>query len=140
MKSLITTLTMIFISFGANAFTVENLYQNCKPYQNNGFEFDNLSNDQSNKALICIGYIRGVIDMGHKNCQYLRESYNIKSIDIMAFNSLSQFTANGLNPSINGTIASFNNFAENNVDKWKYRPTVFSAQFVGKNYPCKLEE
>ena len=43
MKLLITTLTMVFISFGANALTIEELYKDCKPYQNSGFEFKKLS-------------------------------------------------------------------------------------------------
>ena len=64
MKLLITSLTMIFISFGANALTIEQLYKKCKPYQNNGFEFDNLSPGQIHNAVACLSYIAGLTGRG----------------------------------------------------------------------------
>ena len=74
MKLLITTLTMIFISFEVSAFSVEDLYKRCKPFQNNGFAFDNLSEDQMQKGLMCLSYIKALIDLGGKNCMYLKSA------------------------------------------------------------------
>ena len=136
-KLAILSLTMIFISFGANAFTVEDLYKRCKPFQNNGFAFDNLSNDQMQKGLMCLSYIRGIIDLGGKNCIYLKSALKSKWIDKYALQNLSPFIANDPDVPINAAITSFVKFAENNTSKWGYSPSNYNDDFIGKDYPCK---
>ena len=68
MKLLITTLTMIVISFGANAFPIKDMYAHCKPFQNNGFKIQNLDDTQQLNALSCMAYMRALRDVGEWNC------------------------------------------------------------------------
>ena len=139
MKLIITTLTLIFISFGANAITVEKLYKFCKPYQNNGFQFDNLSSVQKNNAVGCLSYITGMVDKGSGTCRMIKEINKKKLIDKKQLNFLSSLIANE-RAQINAIIASFNNYAENNTDKWKYTPGSYTYEFISKKFPCKLDK
>ena len=79
MKLLITTITIFFISFGASALSVEELYKFCKPFQNNGFSLDNLSQNKVDKAFGCMAYIRGLAERGYVSCIYLR-GFNKKEL------------------------------------------------------------
>jgi hypothetical protein len=128
---------MIFVSFGVSAFSIENLYKICKAYQANGFSFDNFSKTQVSNSLACISYLRGVKDLGSKNCRYLKISKEQGLITLPAFNVLSGYNANKENININALIASFNNYAENNTDKWEYNPTSYSEIFLSQKFPCK---
>ena len=140
MKLLITTLTMIFISFGANALSIEDLYKHCKRFQTNGFSLDNLSEVQQTGAIACSMYLRGLIDLGWKNCKSLRILKEEGLINPQAFEGLSKVTANKMNVKINALIASFNNYAENYSENWSYSPTEFSHAFLSDKFPCKLDK
>jgi len=137
MKLLTTTLTIILFSFGANALTVERLYKNCKPYQNNGLSFDGLNTKQKTGALLCATYIRAMIDMGGQNCVFLNEIYKDTS-DKIAIQVLSSFHANNKKAPLDAVITSFVIFAENNTSNWKYSPSSYVKEFIGKNHSCKL--
>ena len=135
---------MIFISFGASAYTansynVETLYKNCKPYQNNGFIFDGLDRYQMENAIDCTAYVKGLIDLGYKNCQYLRIVYKEKGISMTTSKLLSDFIANETNVSIDTIIKAFIKYAENNPKVWKYSPVNYTNVFLSKNYPCNIK-
>ena len=140
MKLLITTLTMIFISFGAHAFNVETLYKYCKPYQNNGFSWDNLSKSKIQDGIICISYFRGLGEAGYGTCDYFRRVYDRGLIDIKAFKTLSSLTANEKFGSVTQIITSFINFAENNPQHWKYSPYNYTNKYISEKFPCKLDK
>jgi hypothetical protein len=142
-KLLITTLTMIFMSFGASAYTansynIETLYKYCKPYQNNRFIFKGLDRYQIENAIDCTAYVKGLIDLGYKNCLYLRQVYKEKGIRMTASQILSDFIANETNVSINVVIKTFIKYAENNLKVWKYSPFNYTNVFLSKNYPRKI--
>ena len=139
MKLLITTLTMIFISFGASAVSVESLYKQCKPFQSNGFAFENLSTKNVQNAIACLSYLAGMRDTGLANCQMMREYNKMKFIDKNKLEIISNLSANA-NVHIDQVITSFTNYAENNSDEWKYSPTVYASKYLYKKFPCTLDE
>jgi hypothetical protein len=139
MKLLISTLTIIFISFGANAFNVEDLYKKCKPLQNSGFTLDNLNLTQKSNAVHCATFIRAILSMGARNCVMLQEAYK-RTTDVITVRTLADLLANDFNISLNAAVTSFVIFAENNTQYWKYGPTNYVNKFIGKNYPCKLDK
>ena len=140
MKLLITTLTMIFISFGANAVEIGKMYNNCKPFQNNGFSMNGLAEEQLITATVCGGYFRGMIDLGVKNCVFLRIFHKYKMVDDDEFKSFSKVLANTMNPNLRAVIAGFINYAENNSEKWDKEIGLISHNFLSEKFPCKLEE
>ena len=97
MKLIVTTLTMIFIGFGASAITVEELYKDCKPLQNNGFAFENLKRNQMQAALACTAYLNGLADRGYVSCNHLKTLNKNKKIlfDKKKIFAISLITANG---------------------------------------------
>ena len=131
---------MIFVSFGANAFNIEDLYKKCKPFQNNGFTLDNLNETQQQNALMCLSHLDALRKLGYKNCAYLKKAYENKMINITAFETLSSLIANDKDTQINAVITSFVNFAENKPQKWKYTPSNYNEEFIGNIYPCKLDK
>lgn len=139
MKLLIITLTMIFISFSTSAVTVGDLYKYCKPYQNNGFEFNNLGTVQIQNALGCMFYLRGMIDRGRGNCIVLEEMNKMNIIETNKLKVFSNLTANDKAP-LNPIITSFINYAENNTHQWKYSPLSYAQDFISKKFPCKIKE
>ena len=141
MKLIITTLTMFFISFGASAMSVEELYKDCKPLQNNGFAFETLKRNQMEAALACTAYLNGLADRGYVNCRHLKALNKNKNIlfDKKNLEVISSITANA-KFSNNPLITSFINFAENNPQKWKFAPYNYASQFIGKMFPCKLDK
>jgi len=50
----------------ANAYSGEELYQNCLPYTQNGFVTD------TTETIECVVYIRGALDAAVQNCHSLR--------------------------------------------------------------------
>lgn len=140
MKLLITTLTMIFMSYGASAAKIELMYKNCKPFQNNGFNFNNLNNEQYETSLMCVSYFRGMLDLGYKNCVYLKASHKNKLIDYKTFETLSYIIANRRNSNLNAVVAGFNKFAENNTDKWDAEIGAYSHIFISEKFPCKINK
>ena len=126
-------------SSGANAsISIEDLYKNCKPFQNNGFSFKNLSPSKRQKGLHCFSYLAGLRDKGNASCIFINEMNKDKDLDKINLELFSSLFANG-DASINPLITSFINFAENNTDKWKQSVWVFSSEFIGKKFPCKIE-
>ena len=140
MKLLITTLTILLVNFGANAFTIEDMYKYCKPLQNNGFDLDGLSKTKNVNATICLTYFRALKDFGARNCILLNQaekSMEIPTSRVQLFKSLFANADEGV--SINSIITSFNTFAENNTDKWNANPAYQHLLYLGKKFPCKQD-
>mgnify|MGYP001422745854 CR=1 FL=1 len=52
MKLLITTLTMIFFSFRANAIIIKNLSGQCSKYRSNDFSIDSMNEKQIHDTML----------------------------------------------------------------------------------------
>ena len=139
MKLRITTLTMIVISLGANSYTIEKLYENCKPFQNNGFSFEDLSPTKTLNATACFSYLSGLRDRGIENCKVMDEFGKRGFFDKRKLEVLSTFTANKM-VDVKQIIASFTNYAENNTENWQVTSSIYAYKFISKKFPCKLEE
>lgn len=140
MKLLITTLTIIFISFGANASSnIETLYKYCKIYQNNGFKFKSTDQLVELKSVICQSEIRMMVHLGDKNCAILQEIYK-NSTDKIKLEVFAKMAANGREQSISQVIMTFINFAEKNPQLWKDKVILHSKLFLGNKFPCKLKK
>ena len=141
MKLLITTLTMIFISFASNAtLPIKEMFAHCKPLQNNGFKIQNLDNIQQINALTCMSYMRALRDVGEWNC-FLLNTAKRRGTDTKSkgFQIAKTLMANA-NADVTAVVASFNKFAENNPDKWDKPIGPFSNVFLSAIFPCKIKE
>ena len=140
MKLLITTLTMIFISFGAFGWSIGETYKLCKPYQNNGFEINGLSNMAQVNSTLCKTTFRMLINTGVRNCQIInlvKESN--KDIKTNTLKVMSMMTSNS-NADMNAVITSFINFAENNTDDWSSLVSWSQHKFLNNKFPCELKK
>ena len=137
-KLAILSLTMIFISFGASALTIEKLYKDCKPFQSNGFEFNNLDSNQIQRAIACFSYLSGLKNSGFTNCIIMREFNRIKYVDKKKLDLISSLLTNA-NVDIDQVITSFTNYAENNTEFWKNELSNYARKFISKKFPCKLD-
>ena len=142
-KLTILSLTMIFISFGASAYPIKKMYQYCKPYQNNGFQVKSMDAKGKINALTCVSYKTAIKDLGFYNCTLLNQAKGMGADDqtgpFDTFEMVKQTMASG-KAGINAVIASFNKFAENNPDKWKYKSAHFFKEFLSDVFPCKLDK
>lgn len=142
-KLVILSLTMIFISFGANAYSIKVMYGYCKPLQNNGFNFENMEQGAQIKALTCYSYMTAVKDFGYANCGTLsvakRNGAEGQSGTFDTFNLVKDYMASG-KADADAVIASFIKFAENNPDKWKYKSTEYVKEYLSDVFPCKLDK
>ncbi len=143
MKLLITTLTMIFISFAASAYSIEDMYKYCKPLQNNGFQIESMDEKGQINALTCYSYMTAIKDLGSANCGILgvakRSGADGQSGTFDTFNLVKDYMASG-KADTNAVIASFNKFAENNPDKWVYKSSAYVKEYLSDVFPCKLDE
>ena len=146
MKNIFITIILIFISFDikANVGTLEigSLYYQCKPYQNNNFNFEKLSQSDQVKAMLCRTTLVGIADTGYNLCQSLKWYYknaNVDSKEILI--GLSSWYANNLVESVNKLISGFNSWAEKNQHLWKELITgvPFKKDYMAKNYYCNLK-
>ena len=146
MKNILILVTLIFISFDtkANVRTLEigSLYYQCKPYQNVNFNFENLSQSDQVKAMLCRTTLIGIVNTGYNLCQSLRWYYkdaNNDSKKILI--GLTSWYANELVESENKLIMGFNQWAEKNQHLWKEFVTgvSFKRDYMAKNYYCNLK-
>ena len=138
MKKLLLILNFVLFSFGANAINIESLYKNCKPYQNNGFVFENLSKSQINNAVSCFSYLGGVRDNGVRNCVVMNAINERKYVKKKELKIISSLVANA-SVKNNTLITSFINFAENNTEKWEHSVSVYFNKFLSEKFPCKID-
>ncbi len=146
MKNIFIIITLIFISFDikANVRTLEigSLYYQCKPYQNNNFNFEKLSQSDQVKAMLCRTTLIGIADTGYNLCQSLKWYYKNANVDSKGILiGLSSWYANDLVESVNKLISGFNRWAEKNQHLWKELVTgvPFKRDYMAKNYYCNLK-
>ena len=146
MKNILILVTLIFISFDtkANVRTLEigSLYYQCKPYQNVNFNFEDLSQSDQVKAMLCRTTLIGIVNTGYNLCQSLRWYYkkaNDESKTILK--GLTSWYANELVESENQLITGFNEWAEKNKHLWQEFVTgiSFKRDHMAKNYYCNLK-
>ena len=138
MKLLFIILTMIFFSFVASATSVETLYKQCKPFQNNGFAYEGLSEKKKWDAVLCQNILNNIALRGTSNCYLLNEERKDGNINDRQFKKLTMM-ANS--PAYgNSLIVSFLKYAEANPNNWKTRVPVISYWFLSKDFPCKLSK
>ena len=138
MKELLIFLTITLFSFNANAVTIEQKYIHCKPYQNNGFSFENLSQSQINNTLQCLSYLAGIRDRGHANCLVMKTVNKKNILKKTRLKTLSFLTANA-DVNIDTLVTSFINYAENTTESWKEPVWGHTAQFISNKFPCKID-
>ena len=72
MKNILILIFLIGIGFDtkANVRTLEigSLYNQCKPYQNVNFNFENLSQSDQVKAMLCRTTLIGIVNTGYNLC------------------------------------------------------------------------
>ena len=93
-KLVILSLTMIFFTFGASAINIGDMYKNCKPYQNNGYKIEGLTETQAIESVACNAYFRALINTGVKNCQILNNELMQEGISNNNLLALGIVTAN----------------------------------------------
>jgi len=138
MKLLITTLAMIFMSFGAQAYKIEKIYKFCKPYQTAGFKADSLNISEKEYASVCLAYLKGITDLGFLNCLTLSAINKNVTIPSNVTGALYRNT-NKEPPTYAALITSFINFAENNTNLWEDFVTLHADKFLGNKFPCDLK-
>ena len=142
MKLLITTLTMIFISFGATGqdYTIEKMFKNCKPLQSSGFNYKSIPKEALMRTVACKMYFDALVLAGVHVCGSLigmkQRGYNVDTIEFKALRDLNSNDETKTFP----VIASFINFAENNTNLWKEMISQHKLEFLSTKFPCKIDK
>lgn len=141
MKLLITTLAMIFISFGANAKenTIGQLYKDCKIFQNNGFELTGLDQVGIFRSTICATRFNTMLFEGQYLCIALNALY-LKNVDPNVLSYIAKLRANTGVEDANQAIMTFINFAEKNPDKWNTDYQLLRDLYLGDKFPCNYKK
>ena len=140
-KLIILSLTMIFISFGANAKgnTIGQLYKDCKIFQNNGFELTGLDQVGIFRSTICATRFNTMLFEGQYLCIALNVLYK-KNIDQNALNSIAKMRANSGVKNIAQAVMTFINFAEKNPEKWDSDYQLYRDLYLGIKFPCNYKK
>ena len=87
------------------AVTTGQLFEDCKPWANNGFSLDGLTNAQRQRAVACFMFQSGVIHIGITECRD-------DELSTQAFYDTSIYKPTAM-------TQKFLNWAETNPDKWE---------------------
>lgn len=68
MRFLVATITLITLTQPALALTNGRLFEQCKPYANNGFSFEGFNQNQITNALACSWFHSGVLHHAQLVC------------------------------------------------------------------------
>ena len=151
MKLIITTLTMVFIGFGANAGNIANvnidkLYDFCSIFKKNNFDFKNLNSIDRAKSTVCASTLSAFVNYGYGVCVRNKYVYNLHIQKKKLTNDnkslitvLTQTSANNY-VSTKQAILSFLNFAEKNPNSFDKYPHSFTPMFLGEVFPCELDK
>ena len=147
MKIILFLTTLLFINFEVKAkdFSVEQMYEYCSIWKNNGFNIGNLDELNQFKATVCMAYIGGISDKGWSNCVSLnisidtyQKQYNTNEVGKRYNKVIKLFVAN-IRISAKQAVLSFINYAEKNPNQFKYSAVSESYNYLGKIFPCKLK-
>ena len=141
MKLLITTLSIVFISFGANAkfSTTGELYKDCKKFQTDGFQIKN-QNDamQIATSFSCLTRFLTMIEEGDILCMNLKLMH--EKIGDKPWMKILAKRANSLVENVNQSIMAFINYAEKNPKKWNRWYQADRHEYFAKNFPCDYKK
>ena len=147
MKLLITTLTMIFISFGANSsIKIGQLHDFCSIYKSNNFKLNGLEGDDFAKALTCGIKFQRFIETGWQTCKTynlfykksIEKNYLSKS-DKQLYYLMSQTTANKFITTKQGVL-SFLNWADKNPKLFDKYSINYLGDYLINDFPCEIKD
>ena len=146
MKLFITTLTMIFISFGANStIKIGQLHDYCSIYKSNNFKVKGLVGDNFSKALFCVNKIQSFIEAGWQTCKTYNlfykksvEKNQISKSDKQLYYLMSLTTANKFITTKQGVL-SFLNWADKNPKLFDKYPFVYLGDYLINDFPCEIK-
>ena len=131
MRLIIVLISSLLITTPALAITNETLYKWCKSFADLRFDLSN-ANDGMDLATgsYCLGYMQGLIEQSNHICiafdGTVASSTNI---------ARRMFGASVGPNDTNALIQSFINWAEDNPQKWPYKP--LTTEWLQLKYPCK---
>ena len=141
MKLLITTLTMIFISYGTNAksITLGELYKQCKIYQNNGFTFKKLEGMDMFQSILCVKTFNTLFNEGEYLCVALKNEHQRKP-NSKSLSNIAKMRANSSPKDTSQGIMTFINYAEKHPKRWDKAYQFFRHEFMSYEYPCDYKK
>ena len=147
MKILITTITMIFISFGVlgdgTAWNVGKLYERCKIINDADFNFEELDKDKTAYSVSCISILITMMVEGEKICHSLKGTLKNLEPSYVRGEILGRMLLFGNSLTDNqNLIKTFVKWAKNKQEFWKQPITNSQPRmdFFGGNFPCKPDE
>ena len=136
-----TLLTVIFLTLfsqieWANAYSGEELYNNCLPYTQNGFVTD------TTETIECVVYIKGALDAAVQNCHSLRGQVFEEMIDNVngsrwVFNIFADLHFSERPQNFNSLVQAIVNFLRDNPDRWRITAAHTVAISAAEVAPCK---
>ena len=139
MKFFFILLSLITISFVANAKTdtVGELYEQCKIFQNNGFNLKNLDTINAVKSGVCHTRMQTMLNEGQALCAVLR-GLKENSKDLLSLEVVAKMRANLGVKSVSQAILIFINFAEKNPKTWNNSYQKYRQEFLSNELPCVI--
>ena len=148
-KLVILSITMIFISFGASAYNsdIGSMYGWCSVLKKNNFSFKGLDTEEFVEALVCESAMQSYVQVGANTCDNIKIAHfaskrvakNDQSKIKVFLDGIAIDTANSF-VSTKQVILSFLNYAEKNPNEFNDRLYIKRQEFLGKVFPCKLDE
>ena len=142
MKLLITTLTFMFISFGAisDVWKVGTLYESCKIINDADYILEKLDKNKKTHSVSCLSILITMMVEGEKICHSLKGTLKNLEPSYVRGEILSKMLlfGNSLTDTRN-LIKTFVKWAKNNQEFWE-QPITNSLprmNFFGGNFPCK---
>ena len=109
MRILLTTIFLAFLAQPVWATSIGELYKSCKPFANNGFEMDGLSESQKLYGLSCWSFHEGARSAAYSICK-LGSSVGTSG------EAKTLFATSITNTNV--VVQRFINWAEDNPDEW----------------------
>ena len=115
MRILLTTIILTLLSQPVWAINNGDLFRDCKPFANNGYSVDGLSEKQMVDALTCLGFFSGVMHHAQAVCAVSPD----KKHKLLFGTSIEK-------PEV--LTQKFLNWAEANPEKWEY--SVYPSYWI----------
>lgn len=148
-KLVILSLTIIFISFKANAsqiISVETLYDYCAIFKKNNFKYKGLDPSELRKSTICVERMIGYVEAGAGLCRNYNYFYKrFKEAKILNdthehFFDLLEDTSGNQLIDYERAIKSYMSFVEKNTNLFRSLPFLHTTKFLSKQFPCKINK
>jgi len=140
-------LAILFIFFTSHSWgwSTEELYSRCKPYANNGFNLEQLSEKDQFAAVSCVSYFTGSKAVSFEICLNAQKLYrmSLETTDIKSKRELEVSSkligalgSDMVDVSVNAVIRSFINYADQNTQVWNVQPVTIS--YIASSWPCDV--